>query len=172
FHRPLILLQIVQLILFIVDSGCTKNMTGNLKLLCKSVEKFLGTVRFGNRNDVWTHQFKPRSSITRNSRPQQLTVKFKAGSKSCSSSSQDSYITTSVGITIPPSHSNAEDNSNKVVRLGINPMIQPEPEDLPKDNPKLEIAVLSNDVLVSIEGVEELKRNVWIKQSLGMIGDD
>ncbi|GJY96500.1 hypothetical protein Tco_0513410 [Tanacetum coccineum] len=26
-------------------------------------------------------------------------------------------------------------------------MIQPEPEDLPKDNPKLEIAVLSNDVL-------------------------
>ncbi|GJX94559.1 retrovirus-related pol polyprotein from transposon TNT 1-94 [Tanacetum coccineum] len=31
---------------------------------------------------------------------------------------------------------------NGVVRLGINPMIQPEPEDLPKDNPKLEIAVL------------------------------
>ncbi|GJR02619.1 hypothetical protein Tco_0525603 [Tanacetum coccineum] len=33
----------------------------------------------------------------------------------------------------------------KVVRLGINPMIQPEPEDIPKDNPKLEIAVLRND---------------------------
>ncbi|GJZ92523.1 hypothetical protein Tco_0664588 [Tanacetum coccineum] len=33
-------------------------------------------------------------------------------------------------------------HSHKVVRLGINPMIQPEPEDLPKDNPKLEIAVL------------------------------
>ncbi|GJR13081.1 hypothetical protein Tco_0795733 [Tanacetum coccineum] len=30
----------------------------------------------------------------------------------------------------------------EVVRLGINPMIQQEPEDLPKDNPKLEIAVL------------------------------
>ncbi|GJS85546.1 reverse transcriptase domain-containing protein [Tanacetum coccineum] len=30
----------------------------------------------------------------------------------------------------------------EVIRLGINPMIQPEPEDLPKDNPKLEIAVL------------------------------
>ncbi|GJV82667.1 hypothetical protein Tco_1522565 [Tanacetum coccineum] len=27
-------------------------------------------------------------------------------------------------------------------KKGINPMIQPEPEDLPKDNPKLEIAVL------------------------------
>ncbi|GJU44448.1 hypothetical protein Tco_1201714 [Tanacetum coccineum] len=41
---PLTLLQIVQLILFIVDSGCTKHMTGNLKLLCNSVEKFLGLV--------------------------------------------------------------------------------------------------------------------------------
>ncbi|GJV46233.1 retrovirus-related pol polyprotein from transposon TNT 1-94 [Tanacetum coccineum] len=40
--------QIVQLILFIVDSGCTKHMTGNLKLLCNFVEKFLGTVRFRN----------------------------------------------------------------------------------------------------------------------------
>nr|GEZ68321.1 hypothetical protein [Tanacetum cinerariifolium] len=40
--------RIVQLILFIVDSGCTKHMTGNLKLLCNFVEKFLGTVRFGN----------------------------------------------------------------------------------------------------------------------------
>ncbi|GJY36786.1 retrovirus-related pol polyprotein from transposon TNT 1-94 [Tanacetum coccineum] len=40
--------DIVQLILFIVDSGCTKHMTGNLKLLCNFMEKFLGTVRFGN----------------------------------------------------------------------------------------------------------------------------
>nr|GEV25225.1 retrovirus-related Pol polyprotein from transposon TNT 1-94 [Tanacetum cinerariifolium] len=40
--------QIVQLILFIVDSGCTKHMTCNLKLLCNFVEKFHGTVRFGN----------------------------------------------------------------------------------------------------------------------------
>ncbi|GJW83012.1 hypothetical protein Tco_0156157 [Tanacetum coccineum] len=36
-------------------------------------------------------------------------------------------------------------SNHKVVRLGINPMIQPEPEDLPKDNPKLEIAVLRYD---------------------------
>ncbi|GKB91167.1 retrovirus-related pol polyprotein from transposon TNT 1-94 [Tanacetum coccineum] len=48
YHHPLILLQIVQIILFIVDSGCTKNMTRNLKLLCNFVEKYLGTVRFGN----------------------------------------------------------------------------------------------------------------------------
>ncbi|GJU15953.1 integrase, catalytic region, zinc finger, CCHC-type containing protein [Tanacetum coccineum] len=40
--------EIVQLILFIVDSGCTKHMTGNLSLLCNFVEKYLGTVRFGN----------------------------------------------------------------------------------------------------------------------------
>ncbi|GJY07267.1 hypothetical protein Tco_0374321 [Tanacetum coccineum] len=40
--------SIVQLILFIVDFGCTKHMTGNLTLLCNFVEKYLGTVRFGN----------------------------------------------------------------------------------------------------------------------------
>ncbi|GJZ35844.1 retrovirus-related pol polyprotein from transposon TNT 1-94 [Tanacetum coccineum] len=40
--------EIVQLILFIVDSGCTKHMMGNLKLLCNFVEKYLGTVHFGN----------------------------------------------------------------------------------------------------------------------------
>ncbi|GJR84260.1 retrovirus-related pol polyprotein from transposon TNT 1-94 [Tanacetum coccineum] len=39
---------IVQLILFIVDSGCTKHMTGNLKLMCNFAKKYLGTVRFGN----------------------------------------------------------------------------------------------------------------------------
>nr|GEX38409.1 retrovirus-related Pol polyprotein from transposon TNT 1-94 [Tanacetum cinerariifolium] len=39
---------IVQLILFNVDSGCTKHMTGDLKMLCNFVEKFLGTVHFGN----------------------------------------------------------------------------------------------------------------------------
>ncbi|GKB40582.1 hypothetical protein Tco_0885524 [Tanacetum coccineum] len=40
--------EIVQLILFIVDSGCTKHMMGNLKLMCNFIEKYLGTVRFGN----------------------------------------------------------------------------------------------------------------------------
>nr|GEU70091.1 ribonuclease H-like domain-containing protein [Tanacetum cinerariifolium] len=50
--------QIVKLILFIVDSGCMKHMTGNLKLLCNFVEKYLGTVRFGlNLNLFLVHQF-------------------------------------------------------------------------------------------------------------------
>ncbi|GJV75998.1 retrovirus-related pol polyprotein from transposon TNT 1-94 [Tanacetum coccineum] len=40
--------NIVQLILFIVDSRCTKHMTGNLKPLCNFVEKYLGTIHFGN----------------------------------------------------------------------------------------------------------------------------
>nr|GEU44451.1 reverse transcriptase domain-containing protein [Tanacetum cinerariifolium] len=40
--------QLVEIVLFIVDSGCSKNMTGNLKLLINFVEKFLGTVKFGN----------------------------------------------------------------------------------------------------------------------------
>nr|GEZ38613.1 integrase, catalytic region, zinc finger, CCHC-type, peptidase aspartic, catalytic [Tanacetum cinerariifolium] len=39
---------LVEIILFIVDSGCSKHMTGNLKLLINFVEKFLGTMKFGN----------------------------------------------------------------------------------------------------------------------------
>nr|GFA97368.1 integrase, catalytic region, zinc finger, CCHC-type, peptidase aspartic, catalytic [Tanacetum cinerariifolium] len=34
--------------LFIVDSWCSKHMTGNLKLLITFVDKFFGTVKFGN----------------------------------------------------------------------------------------------------------------------------
>nr|GEX16329.1 hypothetical protein [Tanacetum cinerariifolium] len=40
--------NLVEIVLFIVDSGCSKHMTGNLKLLINFVEKFLGTVKFGN----------------------------------------------------------------------------------------------------------------------------
>ncbi|GKC88414.1 retrovirus-related pol polyprotein from transposon TNT 1-94, partial [Tanacetum coccineum] len=40
--------KLIEIILFIVESGCTKHMMGNLKILIKFVEKFLGTVRFGN----------------------------------------------------------------------------------------------------------------------------
>nr|GEY91437.1 hypothetical protein [Tanacetum cinerariifolium] len=41
-------LELVEIVLFIVDSGCSKHMTGNLKLLINYVEKFLGTVKSGN----------------------------------------------------------------------------------------------------------------------------
>nr|GFB04410.1 integrase, catalytic region, zinc finger, CCHC-type, peptidase aspartic, catalytic [Tanacetum cinerariifolium] len=40
--------NLVEIVLFIVDSGCSKHMTGNLKLLINFVEKFLGTVKFWN----------------------------------------------------------------------------------------------------------------------------
>nr|GFA45923.1 hypothetical protein [Tanacetum cinerariifolium] len=40
--------KLVEIVLFIVDSGCSKHMTRNLKLLINFVEKFLGTVKFGN----------------------------------------------------------------------------------------------------------------------------
>ncbi|GKD09868.1 hypothetical protein Tco_1189553, partial [Tanacetum coccineum] len=39
---------VIQLILWMVDSGCSKHMNGNLKLLRNFVEKFMGTVRFSN----------------------------------------------------------------------------------------------------------------------------
>nr|GEV02284.1 hypothetical protein [Tanacetum cinerariifolium] len=35
--------KLVEIVLFIFDSGCSKHMTGNLKLLINFVEKFLGT---------------------------------------------------------------------------------------------------------------------------------
>nr|GEV92631.1 integrase, catalytic region, zinc finger, CCHC-type, peptidase aspartic, catalytic [Tanacetum cinerariifolium] len=47
-HCLLILLQLLEIILFIVDSGCSKHMTGNLKLLINFMEKFLGMVKFRN----------------------------------------------------------------------------------------------------------------------------
>nr|GFA24659.1 integrase, catalytic region, zinc finger, CCHC-type, peptidase aspartic, catalytic [Tanacetum cinerariifolium] len=40
--------NLIEIVLFIVDSGCSKYMTGNLKLLINFVEKFLGTVKFRN----------------------------------------------------------------------------------------------------------------------------
>ncbi|GJX72556.1 hypothetical protein Tco_0309727 [Tanacetum coccineum] len=40
--------RLVEIILFIIDYGCSKHMTGNLKLLTNFMEKFLGMVKFGN----------------------------------------------------------------------------------------------------------------------------
>ncbi|GJY41366.1 hypothetical protein Tco_0428636 [Tanacetum coccineum] len=40
--------KVIQLVLWIVDSGCSKHMIGNLTLLINFIEKFMGTVRFEN----------------------------------------------------------------------------------------------------------------------------
>nr|GFA31304.1 hypothetical protein [Tanacetum cinerariifolium] len=40
--------NLAEIVLFIIDSGFSNHMTGNLKLLINFVEKFLGTVKFGN----------------------------------------------------------------------------------------------------------------------------
>nr|GEW82844.1 integrase, catalytic region, zinc finger, CCHC-type, peptidase aspartic, catalytic [Tanacetum cinerariifolium] len=40
--------NLIEIVLFIVDSGCSKHMTGNLKLLINFVKKFLGTVKSEN----------------------------------------------------------------------------------------------------------------------------
>nr|GFA01765.1 hypothetical protein [Tanacetum cinerariifolium] len=40
--------EVVQIYLWSVDSGCSKHMTENIKLLINFVWKFLGTVHFGN----------------------------------------------------------------------------------------------------------------------------
>nr|GEY24793.1 transcription factor, K-box [Tanacetum cinerariifolium] len=48
--KPRDSMNIVQIYLWIIDSGCSKHMTGNRALLTNFVEKFLGTVRFGNND--------------------------------------------------------------------------------------------------------------------------
>ncbi|GKC15756.1 integrase, catalytic region, zinc finger, CCHC-type containing protein [Tanacetum coccineum] len=40
--------KVVQIVLWIVNSGCSKHMTGDRTLLENFIEKFMGTVRFGN----------------------------------------------------------------------------------------------------------------------------
>ncbi|GJQ93065.1 retrovirus-related pol polyprotein from transposon TNT 1-94 [Tanacetum coccineum] len=42
--------KVIQLVLWIVDSRFSKHMTGNLKLLRNFIEKFMGTVHFGNNH--------------------------------------------------------------------------------------------------------------------------
>ncbi|GJT67076.1 retrovirus-related pol polyprotein from transposon TNT 1-94 [Tanacetum coccineum] len=42
--------KVVQIVLWIVDNGCSKHMTGDRALLKIFIEKFIGIVRFGNDN--------------------------------------------------------------------------------------------------------------------------
>ncbi|GKD89170.1 hypothetical protein Tco_1364677, partial [Tanacetum coccineum] len=41
-------MQVVQVMLWYLDLGCSKHMTGNRLKLMNFVEKFIGSVRFGN----------------------------------------------------------------------------------------------------------------------------
>ncbi|GJY47250.1 retrovirus-related pol polyprotein from transposon TNT 1-94, partial [Tanacetum coccineum] len=43
-----VILEVVQIVLWYLDSGCSKHMTGNRSQLVNFVSKYLGTVRFGN----------------------------------------------------------------------------------------------------------------------------
>ncbi|GJZ62690.1 retrovirus-related pol polyprotein from transposon TNT 1-94 [Tanacetum coccineum] len=47
-NRIKILENVIQIVIWIVDSVCSKHMNGNLKLLRNFVEKFMGIVCFGN----------------------------------------------------------------------------------------------------------------------------
>ncbi|GJU88855.1 putative ribonuclease H-like domain-containing protein [Tanacetum coccineum] len=42
--------SVVKIVMWVVDSGCSKHMTGDQSLLRNFIEKFMGTVRFGNDN--------------------------------------------------------------------------------------------------------------------------
>nr|GFA00499.1 hypothetical protein [Tanacetum cinerariifolium] len=45
--KPVVTL-VIQIVLWYLDSGCSKNMTGDRSQLVNFVQKFLGTVKFGN----------------------------------------------------------------------------------------------------------------------------
>ncbi|GKC25817.1 hypothetical protein Tco_1027967, partial [Tanacetum coccineum] len=51
-NTPKATTKVIQLILWIIDSGCSTHMTGNLQLLRNFVKKFMGTVRFRNDHFV------------------------------------------------------------------------------------------------------------------------
>ncbi|GKE47899.1 retrovirus-related pol polyprotein from transposon TNT 1-94, partial [Tanacetum coccineum] len=42
--------KVVQIVLWIIDSGCSKHMTGDRSLMRNFIKKFMGTVRFRNDN--------------------------------------------------------------------------------------------------------------------------
>nr|GEV02989.1 hypothetical protein [Tanacetum cinerariifolium] len=50
--KPRDFMNIIQICLWIIDSGCSKHMTSNHALLTNFVETFLRTVRFGNNDFV------------------------------------------------------------------------------------------------------------------------
>nr|GEZ69671.1 retrovirus-related Pol polyprotein from transposon TNT 1-94 [Tanacetum cinerariifolium] len=57
-------MSLVEIILFIVDSGCSKHMTGNLKLLINFVEKFLGTEVAFRKSTCYIRDLKGNDLLT------------------------------------------------------------------------------------------------------------
>nr|GEX37857.1 integrase, catalytic region, zinc finger, CCHC-type, peptidase aspartic, catalytic [Tanacetum cinerariifolium] len=55
--------NIVQICLWIIDSGCSKHMMGNRSLLTNFVEKFLRTVRFGNNDFAMIAGYKTQVNL-------------------------------------------------------------------------------------------------------------
>ncbi|GJT58091.1 putative ribonuclease H-like domain-containing protein [Tanacetum coccineum] len=49
-HAALVGYVVVQIVLWVIDSGCSKHMTDDRSLLRNFIEKFMGTVRFGGRD--------------------------------------------------------------------------------------------------------------------------
>ncbi|GJZ74393.1 integrase, catalytic region, zinc finger, CCHC-type containing protein [Tanacetum coccineum] len=49
-HSKDVEVSVIQIIMWIVDSGCSMHINGNLKLLKTFVKKFMGIVRFGNNH--------------------------------------------------------------------------------------------------------------------------
>ncbi|GJW14431.1 hypothetical protein Tco_0018564 [Tanacetum coccineum] len=46
--------KVVQIVLWVVDNGCSKHMTGDWSLLRNFIEKFMGTVRFGLGHNLFS----------------------------------------------------------------------------------------------------------------------
>nr|GEU30921.1 hypothetical protein [Tanacetum cinerariifolium] len=109
---------IVQLILFIVDSGCTKYMIGNLKLLCNFVEKFMD---YDNSDP--DPQLQDVSSSADSHVPSQQELDLLFGPLyyeffNASSNPQDKQPSTNIQPTLAPStptYVHAEENNNDQV---------------------------------------------------------
>ncbi|GJT62027.1 hypothetical protein Tco_1005560 [Tanacetum coccineum] len=115
------------------------------------------------------NQFKPRSSMSNGSfEPRQFKPRSSMSNDVVQSVQARSYQITSGHNRSKSEFKNHRQDvkfkSCHAEETGINPMIQPEPEDLPKDNPKLEIAVLRSVIneltsgeIVSLNFIESIK---------------
>ncbi|GJS24264.1 putative ribonuclease H-like domain-containing protein [Tanacetum coccineum] len=125
-------------------SLCLLTWAYSLSTGCYKVVKFMGYIKLPQldeeANDVDVHLYRSMIGSLMYLTASRPDIMFAV------------YACSRFQVTPKSSHLSAVKRifSHKVVRLGINPMIQPEPEDLPKDNPKLEIAVLRMSMLVKV----------------------